>query len=124
MLRLLLDEHISPDVAEGLRRRVKDVTVCSMADWEDGRYLGVADELILEGAQAQRLTLVTYDRRTISPLLKRWTEEGRSHGGIVFVDRETIPTSDFGGLIRGLERLWIESSDWTWRDSIVVLRRA
>ena len=34
------------------------------------------------------LTLVTYDRRTIPPLLKTWAEEERTHGGVVFVDEK------------------------------------
>ena len=33
-----------------------------------------------------RWSLVTYDRRTIPPLLKTWAESGLHHGGVVFVD--------------------------------------
>jgi hypothetical protein len=49
-------------------------------------------------AAEQDLTLVTYDRRTIPPWLKAWAEEGRRHGGVVFVDEKTIPPADIGGL--------------------------
>ena len=123
MLKLLLDEQISPEVAEGLRRRRGDLEVKCLAEWEQGKFLGLADELFLAEAARQRITLVTYDRRTIPPVLKRWAEEGRSHGGAVFVDRETIPSSDFGGLIRALEKLRNETSEWDWTDRIVTLRR-
>lgn len=66
MLKLLLDEHISPDVAQGLRRRNRSMSVHSMAEWEDGSFLGQPDAACLQAAATQALTLVTYDRRTIS----------------------------------------------------------
>ena len=40
------------------------------------------------GSCNQKLTLVTYDRRTIPPLLKDWAEEGRPHAGVIFVDEK------------------------------------
>jgi hypothetical protein len=123
MLQLLLDEQISPAVAEGLRRKTKRIVVVSLPAWERGRFLAMADELILEEAARQRLTLVTYDRRTITPVLKAWGQAARAHGGVVFVDPETIPSSDFGGLIRALYELWRETKDWDWTDRIVTLRR-
>ncbi len=123
MLKLLLDEQISPDVGAGLRRRRKPVSVFCLGEWEEGRFLGLSDELLLDEAARQRLTLVTYDRRTIPPLLKAWAEEGRDHAGVVFVDPETLSSSDFGGLIRGLEKLWEETKLWDWTNRIVTLRR-
>lgn len=123
MLKLLLDEQISPGVAEGFRRRRQNVMLVSLTEWEDGRFLGLPDELLLEEAMAQKLTLVTYDRKTIPPLLKTWSEAGRDHGGIVFVDEKTIPSSDFGGLIRALHQLCQETADWDWRNRICFLRR-
>ena len=88
MLKLLLDEHISPDVAHGLRRRHSKLEVRYMVEWENGHFLGQADSPCLREAAAQRLTLVTYDRRTIPPLLKSWAEEGRTHGGRGFCGRK------------------------------------
>ena len=81
MLKLLLDEHISPVVADGLRRRNRQLVVFCLTDWEDGEFLGRQDSACLKRATAQGLTLVTYDRRTIPPLLKTWGEEGRSTAG-------------------------------------------
>jgi hypothetical protein len=124
MLKLLLDEQISPDVADGLKRRSKQLIVYCVAQWQDGRFLALPDESVLEEAGRQHFTLVTYDRKTIPPVLKRWGEEGRNHGGVVFVDPEAIPPSDFGGLIRGLKRLWDETDDWDWENRVVTLRRS
>jgi len=38
MLKLPLDEHISPDVATGLRRRNRAVEIHCMVDWQDGYF--------------------------------------------------------------------------------------
>ncbi len=123
MLKLLLDEQISPDVAEGFRRRQKTPVLWCLPEWEDGRFMGLPDDLVLEEAAAQKLTLVTYDRKTIPPLLKTWAEAGRGHGGIVFVDEKTIPSSDFGGLVRALQKLCRETAKWDWRNRVCFLRR-
>ena len=123
MLTFLLDEQVSPEVAEGLRRRQKGVVVHCLAEWEAGRFMGLPDDLLLKEALAQKLTLVTYDRKTIRPLLKRWAEAGQEHGGVIFVDQKTIPSSDFGGLIRALQMLFRESAQWDWTSRISFLRR-
>ncbi len=72
MLKLLLDEHISPMVADGLRRRNPLLVLSCLAEFEDGEFLGQQDSACLQQASAQGLTHVTYDRRTIPPLLKAW----------------------------------------------------
>jgi hypothetical protein len=123
MLKLLLDEHISPDVAEGLRRRTRLLIVHCMAEWKNGEFLGQEDSSCLQQAGAQGFTLVTYDRRTIPPLLKTWAEEGRDHGGVIFVDDKTISPADIGGLIRALTRLFQKTAKWDWTNRVWFLRR-
>jgi hypothetical protein len=123
MLKLLLDEHISPGVASGLRRRHRATKVRYMVEWEEGDFLGQEDSWWLREAARQGLTLVTYDRRTIPPLLKTWAEEGRPHGGVVFVDEKTISPADIGGLVRALTRLARETRNWDWTNRIFFLRR-
>lgn len=117
MLRLLLDEHISPKVAKGLRRQNRALAVSCMIEWHGGAFLGCDDSVCLRAAKAEHLTLVTYDLRTIPPLLKMWAEEGRSHGGVVFVDEKTISPADIGGLVRALSQLTrgLGKSDWSDR---------
>ena len=123
MLKLLLDEHISPAVASGLHRRNRLLTVVCMAAWEDGEFLGQQDSVCLQQAATCGLTLVTYDRRTIPPLLKAWAEEERKHGGVIFVDEKTIPPADTGGLVRALSELAKSTAKWDWRDRVCFLRR-
>ena len=123
MLKLLLDEHISPMVAGGLCRRDRLLVVSCMAEWEDGEFLGQQDSACLQEAAAQGLTLVTYDRRTIPPLLKVWSEEERKHGGVIFVDEKTIPPSNIGGLVRALSSLSRKTAKWDWTNRVCFLRR-
>ena len=61
-----------------------------MVEWKDSYFLGQEDSTCLREAAIQGLTLVTYDRRTIPPLLKSWTDEERTHGSVVFVDSEKM----------------------------------
>jgi hypothetical protein len=105
MLRLLEDEHVSRTVAINLRRRNRSLEVISMAEWEDGAFLGQPDSACLHQAAAQGLTLVTYDRRTI------------------FVDEKTISPPDVGGLVRSLNNLWAKTKKWDWANRVCFLRR-
>jgi len=123
MLKLLLDEHISPDVADGLRRRNPSLVIHCMTEREGGGFLGKDDFACLLQAAQQGLTLVTYDRRTIPPLLKTWAEEGRQHAGVIFVDEKTISPADIGGHVRALFQLSKETGKWDWSDRVCFLGR-
>ncbi len=123
MLKLLLDEHISSDVAEALRVQSKTPAVWGLAEFEGGRLIGLSDEVILQAAAARKLTLVTYDRKTIPPILKALAEAGQNHGGVIFVDEKTISPSDIGGLIRALHKLLAELSRTTMNNAVIFLRR-
>jgi hypothetical protein len=123
MLKLLLDEHISQDVADGLRRRKRSLVIHWMAEWQGSDFLGKGDSACLLEAAKQGLTLVTYDRRTIPPLLKIWAEEGRRHGGVIFVDEKTVSPANIGGLVRALIQLFRETGEWDWTDRVYFLRR-
>jgi hypothetical protein len=122
MLKLLLDEHISPAVAKGLQRRNRSMVIYPMIQWERGNFLGKEDSICLLEAAKQRLTLVTYDRRTIPPLLKLWAEEERFHGGVIFVDEKTISPADIGGLVRTLSSLAAKVGEMDWTNQVYFLR--
>jgi hypothetical protein len=122
MLKLLLDEHISLKVANGVYRRNRSLVVHPMVQWESGNFLGKEDSVCLLEAAKQGLTLVTYDRRTIPPLLKLWAEEARSHGGVIFVDEKTISPADIGGLVQALIALAREAGDVDWTNRVYFLR--
>ncbi len=123
MLKLLLDEHISPRVAAGLRRRDSGISVQCFAEWENGGLLGQDDAACLAATGLRGWTLVTYDRRTIPRILKQWGEENRHHAGVIFVDEKTLAPDDIGGLVCALAALFKSARHWDWKDRICFLRR-
>jgi hypothetical protein len=122
MLQLLLDENISHVVADGLTARRPDIRITSVHHWRNGVLKGRPDPLLLRVATEEGLTLVTYDLTTIRPLIDEWRALGISHAGVIFVPRRSIPSYNFGGLIRALEALWDRESDLSWTDRIEFLR--
>ncbi len=122
MLKLLLDEHISPAVATGLRRVHSKLTVHPMNAWESGAFLGQSAPLILSEAYTQKLTFVTYDLKTVPPLLKSWAQDTRPHAGVIFVDEKTIVPSDIGGLVRALSVLIEQCGKEDWNNRILFLQ--
>jgi hypothetical protein len=122
MLRLLLDEHISLQVARGLRRAGRGLAVHAITEWHGGDFLGQPVETCLRAAASENLTLVTYERRTIPPLLKAWAESGEDHGGVIFVDEKTISPADIGGLVKALQQLAREGAAWDWSNRVVFFR--
>lgn len=121
MLSLLLDEQISPAVAAQLRGKQADVPVQSLYEWRAGAFVGASDDLVLRAAAQESLTLVTYDLKTIPPLLAEWGATGISHGGVIFVDNRTIPSHDFGGLLRSLLACWNLRQSFDWSDRVTYL---
>src|SRR5690242_20664279 len=117
MLSLLLDENLSSEIADQIAAKRVDILLTSLDYWHEGRYKGKSDEAILTEAAGERVTLVTYDQKTILPLLVRWGAAGSDHAGVVFIDDFTIASNNFGGLVRALIALWDAShaDDWTNR---------
>ena len=72
-------------------------------------------------AYRQGLTLVTYDTKTIVPLLKMWGEQGVTRGGVIFVKASTIAPHNIGGLMRALVKLWTEYGDQEWTNASLYL---
>lgn len=123
MLRLLLDEHLSPALAASLRASIPELTVLTLQAWAGGAHLQSGDEDLLTAARAEHLTLVTYDQRTIVPLLRSWGERGLDHGGAILVDTRTLAPNDLGGLARGLTGLWAAHGRLDWTNRVVYLTR-
>jgi hypothetical protein len=124
MLRLLTDEQISPAVARQAPAKCRGIRIVAMRDWEQGHFLSAADDLVLQEAHKQQLTLVTFDLRTIPPLLRLWAEHGVDHSGVILVDERTLPQSDIGGLVSALCALWRAQREMDWINRVVYLREA
>src|SRR5437762_228254 len=106
MLAYLLDENISPVVVEQLALNNPQITVQSVHRWRGGEFVGQADEGILRAAFRERLTLVTYDLKTIPPLLVELASENEVHAGVLFIDDASLRSNDFGGLVKALLAHW------------------
>lgn len=124
MLHFLTDEQISPTVARALLRHAPAVKITALKDWRKGAFMGADDQLILREAAKDGLTLVSYDQRTIRPLLKERVETGINHGAIVFVDQKSIRPYDFGGLVKALAVLAKSERNTSWENRVVFLRSA
>ena len=123
MLQLLLDEHISPVIAKNLQAQRRTMKIVAFQGWRSGSFMGAGDHVFLPEAKKDGLTLVSYDQKTIRPLLKQWAELGIDHGGVVFVDTKTIAPQDFGGLVEALCRLWDSESRAEWTNRVLFLRK-
>ncbi len=112
-MRLLLDEHISPDVADALQAEGFDVEAV------DGSPLdGLDDRPLWEAAIAEGRVLVTYNRADFQELYEEFWSAGIAHPGLVLVSESTIRPGDLGTLLRSLRRLLAEDPDltnrWDW----------
>jgi hypothetical protein len=114
MLIPLLDENISPAVARQITIRRPEIGIQSIFEWRGGTLLRQPDHLVLQAATEDGLTLVTYDLKTIRPLVAEWAASGITHAGVIFVDERTVQSNNFGLLIQAIERLWDREHHLTW----------
>lgn len=122
MLSFLLDEQISPEIAKQINQKSPEIPIFSIHTWQNGHYLGVADETILQGAAIAKLTLVIYDQKTIPPILVEWGQGNINHAGVIFIDYSSISPSNFGGLVKAIVWLWKTQNKSNWQNRIVYLQ--
>lgn len=119
-VRLLLDEHVSHRVVLALRK--KGVDVLGLREWREGSMLGTSDEEILAVALPEGRSLVTYDLRTVPPLLKRLAEAGTQHAGVILISVKTVAQDDVRTLVRLLAQL-AESHQGGLKNQVLFLAR-
>ena len=86
-MRLLLDEHYSPKIAEQLRNRGHDVV--SVKERDDLRGLG--DIELWTRASAESRALVTENVADFAPLAREAAAAGDRHFGVVFTSPRSMP---------------------------------
>ena len=124
MLQLLLDSHIAPAVVAGVEVRRPHCAIISLRDWNRGQFRTAPDPEILLAAYAEKMTLVTYDLKTMRPMLRAWASAQRAHGGVILVDEKTVRPQDIGGQVRSLVALWDRHGSEDWTDRVLYLERA
>ncbi len=101
-MRLLLDEHLSPEIARQLRSRGHDVV--AVAERPD--LVGRADRVHFAIAPEERRAIVTRDLRDFRPLLAAALRSGATTYGLVCVPRRFSPTrKGIGSLVAALDAL-------------------
>jgi len=105
-LRLLLDEHYSPAIAQALRRRGHEVV--SVVERED--LVERSDHELMTQASSERRAVVTENARDFVPLARQTAASGASHYGIVLSSPRTMPRSagTIGAFVGALELLLLE----------------
>lgn len=116
MLQILTDEQIDPNVAVAAKRRRREISIVSLFDWLDGHFVGASDEELLREAARQAMTLLTFDLKTIPPLLRAWGERGIDHGGVIFVDHKSFAQNDTSGISKALVDLWELQGKLEWKN--------
>lgn len=95
--KFLLDEHISRRVAKAASRLGVDARAVDGSD-----LAGLDDRSLFRAAIREGRILVTYNNGDFAPLLVDFAREGGAVPGVVFVNGDTLPTSDVGGLVRAI----------------------
>jgi hypothetical protein len=85
-LKLLTDEHYTPEIAAGLRKARHDVTAVA-----DVQMTGASDEVLLAFAASEQRVLLTNNVRYFAPIAIHWTAAGRNHHGLLFTSDESMP---------------------------------
>lgn len=105
-MKFLLDEQISGQVAERLRKQGCD----AIAVVEKTALRGLTDPEVFAVAQAQSRAVVTYNRADFETIHREGAATARAHHGLVIVHPARFPNRNFAQLVRALRALALGQS--------------
>jgi predicted nuclease of predicted toxin-antitoxin system len=108
-VKLLLDEHFSPEIARQLRTRGHDVVAArARVDLH-----GLADRELMAFATGERRTIVTENVADFAELHRQSVLRGEPHPGLVFTSPRRFPRKRraIGKLVRALDELLTNGPD-------------
>ncbi|MGI8551283.1 MAG: DUF5615 family PIN-like protein [Dehalococcoidia bacterium] len=112
----LLDENVDPRLGRGIERRWPAMGVRQVGQ-DDAPAFGTSDPDILRWCEANDVSLVTNNRRSMPPPLREHLAVGRHVPGIFVIEEsETI-----GETMERLALIWGASDGEEYRDQLVYL---
>jgi hypothetical protein len=103
-LKLLIDEHYPPSIAEQLRERGHD----AVAVQEDADLRGMLDPNLFTEAQRRNCALLTENTADYIVLDAEYRGRHLAHWGLVFTSNRTFPrgkATTVGALVKALDEL-------------------
>lgn len=107
-MKLALDHHYSPKIAEQLRTRGHDTVAAKERGWEQ-----CDDESLLGICTNEGRTLVTNNVADFTVIARRWAIESRSHAGLIFTSDASMPRhrETIGRYVNALDQLHRKHAD-------------
>lgn len=115
MSEVLLDEMLSPSIAEQLRLRGHDVGVVS----ERVDLRSQPDSVVFGIAQSEQRAIVTEDVADYRPLAIDALRSGNSHAGVIFTSNWMFPRANprtTGRLVTALDAMLSAETDLTGQE--------
>lgn len=86
-MKLCLDEHYSPQIADELRRAGYDVASVK----ERPELISLADGELLSMMTAEQRALLTENVQDFAPLIAARAADGQSHYGVIYTSAPSMP---------------------------------
>jgi hypothetical protein len=98
-VKLLLDEHYSPETARQLRTRDHDVI--AVADRAD--LVGLSDDELFRRMTQERRAIMTNNVKDFVPLATRAAQGADDHYGLLFISDRSMPRRSDASVVDALD---------------------
>jgi hypothetical protein len=117
-VRLLLDEHYSPEIARQLRARGHDVVAVT----ERAELIGLDDDELIRRMAQERRAIMTNNVKDFVPLATRTAVAADDHSGLLFTSDKSMPRRNdtIGRFVNALDEFLQphQGDDDTYRNQI------